>query len=174
MLNQSLQAFGDFITATSPALNWLGYGARPYKNAEGAPGTYYVPSKHPYQATLTDGIQVQEAYPGQYYLLRPTSGFGALPKLPYSRWLCALIGALAGGGAGYGGAYYYGRDKPWPSDKKRKLPAQVAVGTAVAGAIAGYFMCGQTQVTQPTPVPPGPAQPPMRLIPRPAPAPDIR
>lgn len=150
-----LQGFGQVVTAASPLFNWLGYGARPYRDAEGAPGTYYVPSKHPYQATLADGIKVQEAYPGQYYLLNPMAGLGAassiLPHYDKPRWVCALIGAVSLGGAGYGGTYYYAKKKMMPAKKKKNLSLQVAAGTALAGAIAGWFMCGPSVAAPPPP-----------------------
>ena len=71
--------------------NWLGYGARPYTHVEAAPGKYYVPSKHPFQATLSDGLKVQEAYPGQYYLTHPV---GSVPDEGFlGRNVLCLTGA---------------------------------------------------------------------------------
>lgn len=149
-----LQGFGQTLTTLNPALNWLGYGAKPYRDAAAAPGTYYVPSKHPYQATLPDGIKVQEAYPGQYYTVG-MQGLGAFQKLNYPRWMCALAGAAAGAASGYGGGYYYGKKKRMVGDKMKTYPIKVAVGSAIAGAVAGYFMCGPPpQAPEQQPVPP--------------------
>jgi hypothetical protein len=95
--------------SVAQATTWLGHGAHPYPYAEGAPGEYYVPSAHPYQTTLTDGVKVQEAYPGQYYVLPGASGVGSLEEFGTaiggvvgSAAMLMVVGTSAAAGALYG------------------------------------------------------------------------
>ena len=114
----------------------------PYLDAAAMPGTYYTPGAHPYTTRLPNGIEVMEAYPGQYYVPHP--GMGALPLLPYSPVLCAVVGGVAGAGAGYGAM------------RMAKKSRQVgAIGGTLVGALVGYFLCGKNgaRAAQP-PVPP--------------------
>lgn len=138
----SRQQVGQMAVAPS----WLGIGARPYKDAQAAPGTYYVPSKHPYRATLPGGIQVQEAYPGQYYVPHALEG---LPLFNMPGWQCALIGAAVGAGGGFAGGKKFVKNKPMLPKKKKQIPQQAAAAGGLLGAIIGYFLCGPQQASAP-------------------------
>lgn len=147
------------------AEQWLGYGAKPFLDAEAAPGTYYVPSKHPYQATLPGGLKVQEAYPGQYYEVDPTAGLGALAQLPFPRWMCAVAGGLLTAGAAFaGGKAFVKNKKPkLPLKKMKQIPMYWAAGGLASGALVGWLLCGKPE----EPAQPPPEQPPPELPPPP-------
>ena len=113
----------------SQATTWLGYGAKPYKNAEGVPGEYYVPSPHPYQATLPGGIKVQEAYPGQYY---STSGFGQDGIDEGAHWMGNPLVTLAVVSAG--GALMGAMLSKWQQPKVGRAAA-LGVATAVGAVL---------------------------------------
>jgi hypothetical protein len=147
---------------------WLGHGAKPFTDAEAAPGTYYVPSPHPYQATLPGGIKVQEAYPGQYYEPNPgMSGMGALPQLPFPRWMCAVAGGLLVAGAAFaGGKAFVKNKKPkLPLKKLKQIPMYWAAGGLGAGALVGWLLCGKPEELPPPGDLPPPQQPPPELPP---------
>ena len=75
----------------------VGTPSRPYVNALATPGTYYHPGSHPYTRRLPGGLEVQDAYTGQYYSL---SADPTLPSKPLP-WKSLLPMALLGGLIGY-------------------------------------------------------------------------
>jgi len=182
MLTRDVQGVGqatNMVPAGMPQANtWLGHGARPYTDVEAAPGKYYVPSKHPYQATLPGGIKVQEAYPGQYYVPGPVgvrggaSGFGQVPAIALAPWICALIGAAIGGAGGF-----YGGKALSKGPAKKKTGMYAGAGGAAAGALAGYYLCKKRAKEAPPPavvddeVAAPVVGPTMPVLPAPAPGP---
>lgn len=119
--------------------------ATPYLDADAMPGTYYRPGAHPYETRLPNGLTVQEAYPGQYYVPHPgMSGIGdVLAKfriIKMSPAICALIGAVVAGGVAFG-----------VMRKKPKKARNMAIGAAAStGAALGYLVCGKKE---PAPLP---------------------
>lgn len=125
------------------------------------PGTYFHPGASPYTVALPDGLDVQEAYKGQYYVPNPgMTGFGMSPFLPYDPIICAIVGALAGAGAGFGVAKAMKKKPPLPKKKANQRAAMGAAGGAVVGGIIGYLICGKKKQEGPAELPPPAAPPP--------------
>jgi hypothetical protein len=124
------------------------------------PGTYFHPGASPYTVALPDGLDVQEAYKGQYYVPNPgMTGFGMSPLgeinfLPYDPVICAIVGALAGAGAGFGVAKAMKKKPPLPKKQANQRAVMGAAGGAVVGGIIGYLICGKRKPEVPAP-PPG-------------------
>ena len=93
------------------------------------PGTYFHPGASPYTVALPDGLDVQEAYKGQYYVPNPgMTGFGMSPLgeinfLPYDPVICAIVGALAGAGAGFGVAKAMKKKPRSPRSRRTSAPS---------------------------------------------------
>ena len=122
------------------------------------PGTYFHPGASPYTVALPDGLDVQEAYKGQYYVPNPgMTGFGMNPLLPYDPIICAVVGALAGAGAGFGVAKAMKKKPPLPKKQADQRAVMGAAGGAVVGGLIGYLICGKKKPEVPVPPTPPPA-----------------
>ncbi len=116
----------------------------PIHDPDAMPGTYFHPGASPYTVALPGGLEVQEAYKGQYYVPNPgMTGFGMAPLFPYNPIICAIVGALAGAGAGFGVAK--------AMKKKPQFAGMGAAGGAVVGGIIGYLICGKKKLVPAAP-----------------------
>ena len=90
----------------------------------------------PYTVQLPGGLQVQEAYKGQYYVPHPGMA-GIATYLPFGRSpiICAVVGAIAAGVAGYGAMKV--------AKQTTTNAATAAAAGAAVGGVLGWLLCGK-------------------------------